>query len=213
MSLSPPLTSLNDLPTQMQSAGYAVLDAASLSRLTGVPAAQLRPGSRCGTTCRPTRTCATAAATASAGTAASSSSGAQVAAGAAPRALAAARIQRAARRHRALVRAVAGRAGCATPTWPRLLAALGGVRRRAARRAAAGSSRRTRFASTPTDGIGRPTPEGAHRDGVDLVRGDAGRPPQRQGRRDARLRRRGPAGRALHAEPSRGARCCSTTRA
>ena len=41
MSLSPPLTSLHDLPTQMQSAGYAVLDAASLSRLSGVGPARL----------------------------------------------------------------------------------------------------------------------------------------------------------------------------
>jgi len=42
MSLSPPLTSLSDLPAQMQSAGYAVLDAASLSRLSGIAPVRLQ---------------------------------------------------------------------------------------------------------------------------------------------------------------------------
>jgi hypothetical protein len=41
MNLSPPLTSLNELPAQMQGAGYAVLDAASLAQLSGVAPTQL----------------------------------------------------------------------------------------------------------------------------------------------------------------------------
>jgi hypothetical protein len=41
MNSSPPLTPLSELDTHLHSAGYAVLDAASLSRLTGVAGAQL----------------------------------------------------------------------------------------------------------------------------------------------------------------------------
>jgi hypothetical protein len=37
----PPLTALNDLDAQLASTGYAVLDAASFARLTGVPPARL----------------------------------------------------------------------------------------------------------------------------------------------------------------------------
>ena len=89
--------------------------------------------------------------------------------GAASRALAADRIQRAARRPGALVRAHRAR-GCREPAWTRLLV-----------RAAARSSRRCsgeprwyveahQFRIDTARGIGRPTPEGAHRDGVDLSR-------------------------------------------
>jgi hypothetical protein len=40
-TLPPPLTALTDLDVQLRNAGYAVLDAASLARLTGVVPAQL----------------------------------------------------------------------------------------------------------------------------------------------------------------------------
>jgi hypothetical protein len=54
------------------------------------------------------------------------------------------------------------------PAWPALLAALAGVATRLR------GERRWYVEAHPfridtTDGIGRPTPEGAHRDGVDLV--------------------------------------------
>lgn len=56
----------------------------------------------------------------------------------------------------------------ALPAWPALLAALAGVatRLRGGRRWYVEAHP---FRIDTTDGIGRPTPEGAHRDGVDLV--------------------------------------------
>ena len=58
------------------------------------------------------------------------------------------------------------------PAWPRLLAALAS-HAEAMRALAPGSGRwyveAHPFRIDTTDGIGRPTPEGAHRDGVDLV--------------------------------------------
>ena len=149
--------------------GHAVLDPAGFARWAGAPLAgfeALRPS---WDACRPTPTCATAAATGAAATRCFVVDGDERRAGAAPRALAAGGIQRAARRHRALVRA--GRAGGRRAARPgRACCAMAGrARERAARARSPGTSRRTRSASTPTDGIGRPTPEGAHRDGVDLV--------------------------------------------
>jgi hypothetical protein len=43
------------------------------------------------------------------------------------------------------------------------------------------------FRIDTTDGIGRPTPEGAHRDGVDLVAVFLVGRSRHQGRRDARV--------------------------
>ena len=54
------------------------------------------------------------------------------------------------------------------PAWARLLVALAGVASQL-RRPTAWSVEAHPFRIDTTDGIGRPTPEGAHRDGVDLV--------------------------------------------
>jgi hypothetical protein len=56
----------------------------------------------------------------------------------------------------------------AEPLWPRLLAMLG-ARASALRGAQAWFVEAHPFRIDTTGGIGRPTPEGAHRDGVDLV--------------------------------------------
>ncbi|HAT31087.1 MAG TPA: hypothetical protein DCW29_09625 [Janthinobacterium sp.] len=56
----------------------------------------------------------------------------------------------------------------ARPVWSRLLRALGGVCS-AARGAQPWFIEAHQFRIDTTDGIGRPTPEGAHRDGVDFV--------------------------------------------
>jgi hypothetical protein len=46
MNPPPPLTALSDLDTQLRSAGYAVLDAASLTRLSNVATQQLQAWDR-----------------------------------------------------------------------------------------------------------------------------------------------------------------------
>lgn len=56
----------------------------------------------------------------------------------------------------------------ARPAWPRLLLALGGVCSRL-RPVPRWYVEAHQFRIDTTDGIGRPTPEGAHRDGVDFV--------------------------------------------
>lgn len=56
----------------------------------------------------------------------------------------------------------------ASPAWPRLLAWLGGVCT-AVKPAKDWFVEAHQFRIDTTDGIGRPTPEGAHRDGVDFV--------------------------------------------
>lgn len=56
----------------------------------------------------------------------------------------------------------------ASPAWPRLLLALGRVCS-ALRHEQAWYVEAHQFRIDTTDGIGRPTPEGAHRDGVDYV--------------------------------------------
>jgi hypothetical protein len=168
MSLSPPLTSLEDLPAQMHSAGYAVLDAASLSRLTGVPAAQFRswqslwhdlppdPHLRDGGHYRKRR------------------HGSFIVEGAQVEAVA----QRA---HWQPLDYNALHGGIERwfdplpdallrdAAWAQLLRALGGCAS-----ALRGAQRWFVEAhpfriDTGAEGIGRPTPEGAHRDGVDLV--------------------------------------------
>ena len=62
----------------------------------------------------------------------------------------------------------------AKPAWQRLLAALAGVSQDVFAAGAAAAEapwfvEAHQFRIDTTDGIGRPTPEGAHRDGVDLV--------------------------------------------
>ena len=56
----------------------------------------------------------------------------------------------------------------AAPAWPRLLSGLAGVFSRL-RPGAAWHVEAHQFRIDTSDGIGRPTPEGAHRDGVDYV--------------------------------------------
>jgi hypothetical protein len=168
MNPPPPLTALTDLDAQLRSAGYAVLDAASLSRLSDVAPQQLQAWQRFWEALPPD---------------------AHLRDGG--------RYRR--RRHgsfiveAAQVRAVAPRAHwqpleynalhggierwfeplpealAADASWHRLLVALG-------RCASALRGERRWFVEahafrieTGAEGIGRPTPEGAHRDGVDLV--------------------------------------------
>ncbi len=163
----PPLTSLEDLPAQLASAGYAVLDAPSLARLAGVPTdsfyrlapmwgdlppdRHLRDGGRY----RRRR------------------HGSFVVEGG--------RVQQAP--HRAHWQPVAynalhggierwfdplAPAMVADPAWPALLSALAGVTS-ALRGAQPWYVEAHPFRIDTEGGIGRPTPEGAHRDGVDLV--------------------------------------------
>ena len=130
-------------------------------------------------------------------------------AGAAARALAAGRIQRAARRHRALVRADGRRRSSASPAWQRLLQALAALAS-SLRGAQPWYVEAHQFRIDTTDGIGRPTPEGAHRDGVDLV---AVVLIGRDGIKGGETRvfdADGPTGLRFTCS-SRGAACCSTT--
>jgi len=57
----------------------------------------------------------------------------------------------------------------AMPVWGQLLRWLGQVASALRGRAGPGLSRHTRFALTPQTALAGPRPEGAHRDGVDLV--------------------------------------------
>ncbi|MBI5255639.1 MAG: 2OG-Fe dioxygenase family protein [Burkholderiales bacterium] len=175
MSLPPPLTALTDLDAQLAASGYAVLDAASLARLAGVPASAFEAWRSCwndlpadgylrdgGRYRRRRHACFT--------------------------------VDPGTQEPTARVRPVPGRAhwqpvaynalhggierwfepmhGAMVddPAWARLLTALA---ERAARLRAAPEARwyveAHPFRIDTTDGIGRPTPEGAHRDGVDLV--------------------------------------------
>ncbi|MCP5272576.1 MAG: 2OG-Fe dioxygenase family protein [Burkholderiaceae bacterium] len=172
MSPTPPLTALRDLDTQLASAGYAVLDAASLQALTGVdaqdearwqplwddlpPDAHLRDGGRY----RYRR------------------HGCFVVEGG--------RAEPVPHRahwqpveynalHGGIERWFEPLPGSlqADPAWHRLLAGLAGTAD--VLRAGEGASPHRWFVEAHpfridcTGGIGRPTPEGAHRDGVDLV--------------------------------------------
>ena len=164
----PPLTALTDLDAQLRSAGYAVLDAASLARMSIVAPQQLRMWERFWQQLPPDAYLRDGG-----------------------------RYRR--RRHGSFVvdaesvEAVPHRAHwqpvaynalhggierwfeplepalAADPAWPRLLCAIG--------RCASGLRGEQRWyveahvfrIETADEGIGRPTPEGAHRDGVDLV--------------------------------------------
>jgi hypothetical protein len=167
VSPTPPLTALRDLPEQLSSAGYAVLDATSLRQATGVdadrqarwsalwhelpPDLHLKDGGRY----RRRR------------------HGCFVVQGEAVQAVP----------HRAHWQPVEYNAlhggierwfeplpdGLSNdPAWARLLAGLGRVAD-ALRGPARWFVEAHPFRIDCTDGIGRPTPEGAHRDGVDLV--------------------------------------------
>jgi hypothetical protein len=163
----PPLTALADLDAQLASAGYAVLDAASLRALTGLagadqqrwaahwhdlpPDEHLKDGGRYRYRCH----------------------GCFIVDGDA--------VQPVPHRahwqpldynalHGGIERwfATLPAALVADPAWSRLLAALAGVAGRL-RGPARWYIEAHPFRIDCTDGIGRPTPEGAHRDGVDLV--------------------------------------------
>jgi hypothetical protein len=164
---TPPLTALTDLPAQLQAAGWAVLNAAALAELAGVPAERfvawaqhwpalppdqhLRDGGRY----RRRR------------------HGCFVVEGGGCRAVpqrphwqpvAYNALHGGIERHFEPMPA----AWVADPAWPQLLQALAGV---------ASGLRGVQpwfveahpFRIEALEGIGRPTPEGAHRDGVDLV--------------------------------------------
>jgi len=176
MTLPPPLTALQSLDDQLAASGYAVLDAASLARLAGVPAAafaawqplwdELPPDAHLkdgGRYRRRRHGCFIVAPPA--------------ADGAAPPLQAVP--------HRAHWQPLAYNAlhgGIERwfgplppalgddPSWAALLGAL--ARCAAVLRADAQATWYVEahpFRIDTTDGIGRPTPEGAHRDGVDLV--------------------------------------------
>jgi hypothetical protein len=167
MFTPPPLTALADLPAQLQSAGWAVLDAASLAERAGVTPAQLAAWAPYWAELPPDRHLRDGG-----------------------------RYRR--RRHGCFVleggqcRPVPHRphwqpveynalhggierhfepmspAWVADPAWARLLLALAGVASEL-RGAQAWYVEAHPFRIEANDGIGRPTPEGAHRDGVDLV--------------------------------------------
>ncbi len=174
MSLPPPLTALADLDAQLAASGYAVLDADSLARLAGVapealaawqpcwdalpPDGYLRDGGRYR---RRRHGCFVVD----------------------PGPDATARLRLQPRRahwqpvdynalHGGIERWFEPIAPSMTddPAWARLLAALADV---AGRLRGVGAVpwyvEAHPFRIDTTDGIGRPTPEGAHRDGVDMV--------------------------------------------
>jgi len=175
MSLPPPLTALSDLDTQLAGSGYAVIDAASLARLCGLDTTALRQWDACwddlppdgwlrdgGRYRRRRHGCFV------------------VMPGTTP---AARRVSQAPRRaHWQPVEYNALHGGIERwfeplppvmtddPAWASLLASL--AERCATLR---GDPQATWFVEAhpfridTTDGIGRPTPEGAHRDGVDVV--------------------------------------------
>ena len=173
MSLPPPLTALQDLDAQLAGSGYAVLDAASLARLAGLPLAAfaawaplwddlppdafLKDGGRYR---RRRHGCFIV----------------QPAAGTA--------VLQPHRAHWQPVEYNALHGGierwfeplhpalAGSPAWAQLLSALA-ARAAVLRGIAPGAEpwyvEAHPFRIDTTDGIGRPTPEGAHRDGVDLV--------------------------------------------
>ena len=177
MPLPPPLTALNELDAQLRSTGFGVLDAASLARLAGLattafepwrptwdklpPDAFLKDGGRYR---RRRHGCFVV----------------QPAGGAGGPAHLRPVPHRA---HWQPIEYNALHGGierwfepldgalAASPAWPALLCAL--AARAATLRAAAAAApwfvEAHPFRIDTTDGIGRPTPEGAHRDGVDLV--------------------------------------------
>ena len=167
ISPPPPLTAFDDLGAQLESAGFAVLDAASLARLAGVPRDALTRWTPLWHDLPPDEYLRDGG-----------------------------RYRR--RRHGCFVvepdgvRGVPHRAHWQPvgynalhggierwfaplpaelsddPAWGALLAGLGRVARRL-RGSTPFYAEAHQFRIDTTDGIGRPTPEGAHRDGVDLV--------------------------------------------
>jgi hypothetical protein len=80
----------------------------------------------------------------------------------------------------------------AQPAWQQLLRALGAVCSQV-KAPQPWYVEAHQFRIDTADGIGRPTPEGAHRDGVDFVAVILIGAHRHQGRRDARVRGRRPA--------------------
>ena len=132
---------------------------------------------------------------------------------AAARALAADRIQRPAWRHRALVRADRGRRASPRRRGAASCCAFGRSLASRLKGAQPWYVEAHQFRIDTTDGIGRPTPEGAHRDGVDFVAVVLVDRAGHQGRRDARLRRRRSGRAALHDARAVDDARSSTTRA
>ncbi len=163
----PPLTALVDLPAQLAAAGFAVLDAPSLARLAGVPADALPPLAAHWDDLPPDRHLRDG------GRYRRRRHGCVVIDGA----------QTTSAPHRAHWQPVEynalhggilrwfeplAPALVAAPAWSALLRGLAGVAS-ALRGAQPWFVEAHPFRIDCTDGIGRPTPEGAHRDGVDLV--------------------------------------------
>lgn len=173
MSLPPPLTALNDLDARLAGSGYAVLDAASLARLADVSAAALAAWAPLWDDLPPD------AFLKDGGRYRRRRHGSFVVEPGAGR-----MTLQPHRAHWQPVEYNALHGGIerwfeplqpalvGSPAWTRLLCAL--ARRAAALRGLAPGAEPWFAEAHPfridtTDGIGRPTPEGAHRDGVDLV--------------------------------------------
>ncbi len=175
MTLPPPLTPLRELDADLVGSGYAVLDAASLARLCGVPSGQFQRWNSCwdelppdaylrdgGRYRRRRHSCFVAA---------SGSAGDVARLCAVPQRAHWQPLEYNAL-HGGLERHFEPMHGIMRddPAWARLLVALAD-RATLLRRdpQASWSIEAHPFRIDTTDGIGRPTPEGAHRDGVDLV--------------------------------------------
>jgi hypothetical protein len=165
----PPLTALSDLDAQLRSAGYAVLDAASLSALSTVALAQLAAWTRFWDDLPSDRYLRDG------GRYRRRRHGSFVVADGASVSAVAHRAHWQPVQYNALHGGIErwfeplAPALVDAPAWPQLLAALG-------RCASALRGAQRWFVEahafrieTGDEGIGRPTPEGAHRDGVDLV--------------------------------------------
>lgn len=167
MNLSPPLTALPDLPQQLQAAGYAVIDAASLARRAGQPLAAFTAWQPLWDDLPPDRHLKDG------GRYRHRRHGSYIVDGS--------RVDTVP--HRAHWQPVSYNALhggierwfeplpaslAADPAWQALLAALAGEAS-ALRGAQRWYVEAHAFRIDTAGGIGRPTPEGAHRDGVDLV--------------------------------------------
>lgn len=177
MSLPPPLTALHDLDVQLAGSGYAVLDAASLARLADLAPADLAAWAPLWDDLPPD------AFLKDGGRYRRRRHGCFIVRPALPTSLGTA----AAQPHRAHWQPVEYNAlhggierwfeplppaMAESPAWTRLLCAL--AAHAAVLRGVAPADQPWFVEAHPfridtTDGIGRPTPEGAHRDGVDLV--------------------------------------------
>ena len=178
MPFPPPLTRLADLDAQLKAQGHAVLDAASLSQLSNTPSASFLAWSRCwddlpldghlrdGGRYRRRRHSCFMVSPGSAG-----ASGASLRLRPVPHRAHWQPLEYNAL-HGGIERWFEPMAAlmCDDPAWARLLVTLAKCcARLRGQPDAQWAVEAHPFRIDTTDGIGRPTPEGAHRDGVDLV--------------------------------------------